>query len=226
MKVHKPLLMLQTFGSVCAVGLAQNKHLLHCKFHNEPNQHAAVLVPLIQELLSEAGININDLHGVAVVSGPGSYTGLRIGTSTAKGICWGANLPLYSVNTLDAMAESMRLAQNYAQGIYLPLLDARRLEVYMAVYTEQGPAFMPPQPFILDRDIWPFPENHNNTCFLSGDGAPKSLPYLRNFSVRNVELPHVLSGAALLLYDKVIQSAQEDLAYFEPEYLKAWGQMG
>src|SRR5262245_44697188 len=127
------ILSLETSASSCAVALHHEKALVSTLEVNEPQAHASKLAVLIHDVFKETGFHIRQLNAVAVSAGPGSYTGLRIGTSTAKGICYAYNIPLIAVNTLDVLAVSFLEQHGEKKGLLCPMIDAKRMEVYCQV---------------------------------------------------------------------------------------------
>ena len=146
-----PILLLETSTTVCSVALAGDDGILAFREINEGYAHSENITVFIEETLNEAGIKMADLAAVAVSSGPGSYTGLRIGVSTAKGICFALDKPLISVGTLDGMASGFATTRDVTKGAFLvPMIDARRMEVYCSVYDAGMSEVEPPQAKIID----------------------------------------------------------------------------
>ena len=128
------ILNIETATKNCSVALAKEGKTIFCKeIAEEGYSHAERLHVFIEEIIKEAGISLNDLSAVAVSQGPGSYTGLRIGVSAAKGLCFALDIPLISIHTLKAMATAISIEE----GVKIPLLDARRMEVYTAFYDQK-----------------------------------------------------------------------------------------
>lgn len=218
------ILNMDTATPVCSVALAKDGKLLAFREKNEKNIHAEVLTGFVEEVLAEAEVKLSNLDAIAVSMGPGSYTGLRIGVSTAKGLCYSLDKPLVGVGTIDAMAHwaAQELAGKVdKQSLYLPMIDARRMEVYGAFYNHQLEAQSEVKPHILDENSL-LEEGKNHTIVLTGDGAAKCQEL---FSER-VEIkiyPDVLSssrGMIAISEEKYQQEAFEDVAYCEPFYLK------
>ena len=189
---------------------------------NEPNKHAEKLTVFCAEVMQEAGISFTQLDGIAVSKGPGSYTGLRIGVSAAKGICFAQDLPLIEVGTLEAMACGMK-AEAQPGDLLCPMIDARRMEVYCALFDAQGNEKSPVAPLVLDElsfaDLLP-----EQGIIFSGDGMPISKELLGRFpnaifsESGNCSARHLAEPAEKKLAEKCF----EDLAYFEPFYLKTF----
>src|ERR1700753_2078700 len=146
------ILQIETATSVCSVALAKDDEVFALRPLNERNIHAEVITLFIDELFNEAGIEYDDLSAIAVSSGPVSYTGLRIGVSTAKGLCYALDKPLIAVDTLAAMAQGVidteRLLDN--KTLLCPMIDARRMEVYTALFNAAGNLVKPTAAEIID----------------------------------------------------------------------------
>ncbi|MCX6189216.1 MAG: tRNA (adenosine(37)-N6)-threonylcarbamoyltransferase complex dimerization subunit type 1 TsaB [Bacteroidetes bacterium] len=215
------ILSIETSTSNCSVALHNAAgELVGVKEHNEPNVHASQLFVFIHELLNDHKIQFSQLKAVAVSKGPGSYTGLRIGVSAAKGLCYSLNLPLLSVHTLAGMAHSAKLQMADEKAVLIPMIDARRMEVYNAVYDMNLNEVIPTQATIIDGQS--FDEFQNKACYFFGDGMPKCrdiLSFRTNwFFVEGVEASATAIG--FLAHQKYVQKQFENLAYFEPFYLK------
>ena len=210
------ILQIETATRSCSVALAQDGVLLGKKERNEANIHAASITLFVEELMQAQGKTYADLQAIAVSMGPGSYTGLRIGVSTAKGLCFGLDIPLIGISTLEAMASAKQAIVN-ADTLLCPMIDARRMEVYMALYDADMNTVEPVKAQILDEHTF---EAYNNEIIIFGDGAEKCKELYNNSKFSFVD--HVNSAADLseLAFKKYQQKDFEDLAYFEPYYLK------
>lgn len=178
--------------------------------------HAEKLHVYIEEVLKEAKINSEQLQAIAVSKGPGSYTGLRIGVSAAKGLAYALNIPLISVSTLQALAKQVEADS----GLIVPMLDARRLEVYSAIFDINNRLVRKIEAQILDENS--FEEQLNiGKVFFIGDGVAKTKTLLSHANAIFIEnkLPSADQMSALS-FDKYKKSDIEDVAYFEPYYLK------
>src|SRR6476661_4332435 len=142
------ILLLETATSVCSVAVAEDGKLLAIHEESEKNIHATHLTLFIENVMQQAGRSLSDLDAIAVSMGPGSYTGLRIGVSTAKGLCYAMDKPLIGINTLESMAA---VIANSSTSLYVPMIDARRMEVYTAVYDADLKEILPTQAMILDE---------------------------------------------------------------------------
>jgi len=217
------ILAIETATQVCSVALSVNGNTVNEISLNEKNIHASHLSPLIDTLLSESGSEYSDLSAIAVSKGPGSYTGLRIGVSTAKGLCFALNIPLISVNTLQAMA--MGLASKYRDAdeplLFCPMIDARRMEVYCSVYNKNNITIQETRAMIIEGDSFSNFLSNSKMVF-GGDGSEKCVQVLNN-NPNAVFLNDIQPSARYLLSiaNKKYQDKNfEDTAYFEHFYLK------
>lgn len=214
------LLHIETATSVCSAGLSRDGCLLALRETREPQAHAAMLTVFIRELFEEIGLKADDLDAVSYSAGPGSYTGLRIGVSTAKGICFAADKPLIAVPTLDALAFA---AVSYArEGERIaPMIDARRMEVYCNVYDYSGEPESSPRALVLDELSFTQELRKGPVWFL-GDGLKKAQPLLERHE-QACFLPEVLCSARhqVSLALRAFRAGRfEHLALSEPFYLK------
>ena len=198
------------------MSLAKNGETILCKEIAEQGySHAEKLHVFIEEILKETGIGVNDLNGIAVSKGPGSYTGLRIGVSTAKGLCYALVIPLISVDTLQVLAKKVVVKD----GLIVPMLDARRMEVYSAIFDKNYSKIKEVQAEILTENSY---ADSPETFYFIGDCQEKCKTVLTaaNFYF----LPEIVfpsaSEMSALSYKKFINNDFEDVAYFEPFYLK------
>lgn len=213
------ILHLETATTVCSVALGFEGKLIAIKEENKGFTHAEHLTLYIEEVMQMAGKSFEALDAVAVSKGPGSYTGLRIGVATAKGLSFGLNKPLIAINTLSSMATGA--AKTYKElNFFCPMLDARRMEVYTAIYNHQGEALIPTAAVILNEKYLENQLDISEILFF-GDGA---LKFKEICSHRNAKFDLDLAPSAAnmiaLSYRNYTQAQFEDLAYFEPFYLK------
>ena len=208
------IILIETSTALCSVALAENGVVTAYRESSAPKAHASLTAVFVQEVLSERGIALADCDAVCVSKGPGSYTGLRVGVSTAKGLCFGSGRPLLAVGTLDTL-----VAQ--AEGKYkyiIPMIDARRMEVYACVF-ENGAQITETEPVIVDENS--FAEYlEQGPCLFIGDGAGKCADVIKHpnahFCQCNPKASAMLSPAMKAYNEKRF----EDVAYFEPFYLK------
>lgn len=217
------ILQIETATTVCSVALTYNGNVIAVKEVNERNIHAEMITLFIQDVLVQANKKLADLDAIAVSKGPGSYTGLRIGVSTAKGLCFALDKPLIAVNTLEAMASGAIKFQSEfgADALLCPMIDARRMEVYLSLITTDGEIIVPTTAEIIQSN--PFISiAGNKKIVIFGDGAQKCREVLSG-SNNILYLPHFLNSATQLTslaWQKFNKGDFEDIAYFEPYYLK------
>lgn len=216
------LLLIETATTSCSVALVQQGQVLALKELNERNIHAEVITVFIEELFSTAGKTYQDLDAVAVSSGPGSYTGLRIGVSTAKGLCFALDKPLIGIETMQAMADGMA-AQLPADSntLLCPMIDARRMEVYTALFDAKGNRIRATSAEIIDdHSFADILQDHQILFF--GDGAEKCKASLGRYPNAKFDTEFINSAThlATTAQQKFGASEFEDVAYFEPFYLK------
>lgn len=211
------ILNIETASTNCSVSLSKEGKTIALKEDFSQNfSHAERLNLYIDEVIQQAGILPKDLDAIAVSKGPGSYTGLRIGVSTAKGLCFALNIPLISIPTLQSLA----LQITATNGIVIPMLDARRMEVYSAVYTTDNKQMRDTQAEILDEDSFSTYLEEGIVHFI-GTGVDKCQTIIQHTNAVYVErkLPSA-NNMSVLAYNKYKISDIEDVAYFEPYYLK------
>jgi len=215
------ILNIETSTPICSVALTENNTLLGIKKSEKDQDHALSLTLLIQELLGELAFNIKTLDAIAVSEGPGSYTGLRIGVSTAKGICYALNKPLIAINTLQAMALSISSNyQNEASNLFCPMIDARRMEVYCGLYDSKNKNIKPIEAMIIDNNSFNEYLNSSKIIFF-GNGSEKCTPFLTHKNTNFITGVHPLaSQMAEFSYTSFINKQFVNTAYFEPFYLK------
>lgn len=210
------ILNIETATKNCSVSLALNGDTISCKEIAEQNfSHAEKLHVLIEELLQENNCNYKDLNAIAVSQGPGSYTGLRIGVSSAKGFCYALNIPLIAIDTLELLARKV----NVAKGFIIPMIDARRMEVYSAIFNEGYVKIRNVEAEIIDKNSYLEIENE---IHLVGDGILKfkdTLTADKFIFHKDVIYPSA-NEMSLLSFEKFKKSDFVDVAYFEPYYLK------
>ena len=213
------ILNIDTSTTVCSVALAKEGKMVACKESNEGLNHSVLLGCFIDELLKENQLEVSQLDAVAVSMGPGSYTGLRIGVSLAKGICFGANIPLIAVPTLQALAQSVA-NELQEDALYCPMIDARRMEVYTAFFDVHNQTVVDTQAEIIHEGSFTELLNKQKVFFF-GNGSSKVKEIL---SVPNAHFLEGIETSArhmtLLSEQFFTQQQFVDVAYFEPFYLK------
>ena len=215
------ILLIETSTSLCSVALAVDGRVAVNRESAEPRAHAALTAPYVQEVLSEAGLRAAELDAVCVSAGPGSYTGLRVGVSTAKGICFAAGVPLLSVGTLEVLVHQARTEGWLPDGYryVIPMIDARRMEVYTAVFTPEGERLTEVEPRVIDAESFREERAAGPVLFV-GDGAGKCREALDG---ENVHFVQACPRAAAMLTPALAEFEAghfRDVAYFEPFYLK------
>ncbi len=216
------ILSIDTSTTVCSVALHQNGDLLGCYELFTEKTSSAMLTTLAGELVRQTGHALTDLHAVAVAKGPGSYTGLRIGVSTAKGLCFALDKPLLSVNTLHAMVEQVRPFYVGTDRLFCPMVDARRMEVYCAIYDQTGREIQPTRAVIIDEMAFAEQLTVRSLLFF-GDGANKcrsALTAQPNAQFLDVLIRPSARTVGVLAAQKLAVGDIENLALFEPFYLK------
>jgi tRNA threonylcarbamoyladenosine biosynthesis protein TsaB len=211
------ILCLETATKMCSVSLASDGKLLNSKSHySEKFSHAERLNGLILSVLEEVSLTVKDLDAVAVSEGPGSYTGLRIGTSTAKGLCYALNIPLIAVNSLKALAASKKGLGK----LICPLFDARRMEVYSAVFDSEMNEVQTTEAVVIDEHSYQDILDDQQVVFL-GPGAEKCIGVVQNDNATfDTDTQVSADGMVTLASERFSQGDFADLAYFEPFYLK------
>jgi len=216
-------LAIETATPVCSVALIEDNRVISLKESNESNSHSKVLTVFIQEILKEFNMDVKDLDAVVVSEGPGSYTGLRIGVSSAKGLCYAGDVPLISINTLQSMAYGVILNKDIKideSTLLCPLIDARRMEVYSALYNANGNKVRETKAEIIDESSF-MDYLEKGKVFFFGDGAEKCKEMITHPNARFLEDFSVSAAhMALQINQKFQQQQFEDVAYFEPFYLK------
>lgn len=212
------ILNIETATKNCSVALAKDGKTILCKEIAEQGySHAEKLHVFIEEILKESGVAFQDLKAIAVSQGPGSYTGLRIGVSAAKGLCYAMEIPLIAIDTLELLARQVEVES----GLIVPMIDARRMEVYSAVFDCNYKKIREVQAEIITNDS--FVETSENIYFV-GDCQEKCKTVLEreNFNF----LPEIVFPSAnqmsALSFEKFAKDQFEDVAYFEPFYLKGF----
>lgn len=219
------ILNIETATDVCSVVLSRGDKILSIRESCEGRSHASLLSVFINELFVESGLQPDDLDAVAVNMGPGSYTGLRIGVSTAKGICYGINKPLIAIPGLESMCSGMinkLLSEkvNFKETVFLPMIDARRMEVYTAFYNSDLTLREDTHASIIQHDSFDELANDRKLT-LFGSGADKLVSVLNHVNIQIIP-GFKLSALHMvpLAIEKFGKNQFEDVAYFEPNYLK------
>ena len=220
-KIMPNILHIETSTSVCSAALSSDG-VVQCHFENfDGPSHASLLGAYVKELMTFARDKSIKVDAVAVSSGPGSYTGLRIGVSEAKGLCFGLKGPLIAVHTLELLACATMFKTYFDEDVlYCPMIDARRMEVYTAVYDNALNAVRPVQACVVDENSFADLLADRRVVF-SGNGAAKCKEVIRHENAIFVDDIVPLATDMLALAERAYRQGQfEDVAYFEPFYLK------
>ena len=220
------ILCIETGTDICSVGIARDGELISLRESDEGRDHARQVGVFVDELLEEMGLQPDDLDAVAVGKGPGSYTGLRIGVSFAKGLCYGIQKPLLAIGSLDALTEVAR--EDYEAGILdiedwddavlCPMVDARRMEVYTQRFNSQGESESEVSAEIITAESFMAERASERPFVIFGNGAKKCEEVLSG--AQWVSVAPSARGLVRLAEEAYAAEKFEDIAYFEPFYLK------
>jgi len=216
------IINIETSTDVCSVSLCKDNKVVSLRENKEGLNHAKMLTLFVDELLKENKLDIKDLDAIGVSKGPGSYTGLRIGVSTAKGLCYGAQIPLIAISTLQAMSvDAINKSKNTEDDTWFcPMIDARRMEVFCAFYDKNNNIQKDISAEIIDEKSFEEILNNRKVVFF-GNGAEKcknSITHKNAIFINNIKASAV--NMAALSNESFINKQFEDVAYFEPFYLK------
>jgi len=214
------ILLIETATAVCSVALSIDGNVVFVKEENGQNLHASNLTLFIDEVVTKSGLKYSDLDSIAVSKGPGSYTGLRIGVSTAKGLCYALDKPLIAIETLEMMAAGYLIQNPDYKGLICPMIDARRMEVYTSVYDSKSNLVQPTSAKIIDESSFNDLLSQSTITFI-GDGAAKCAETLKHPNALFIDANFNSASNMAALADNVFSGKLfEDVAYFEPFYLK------
>ncbi len=216
------IIHIETATTTCSVAAGENGVLVVVRSVNDGYKHAENLLRLFEEVIKLAGWKNDELSAIAVSAGPGSYTGLRIGVSTAKGLCYALDIPLIAVSTLYSLASGFRSQFPDSDVLLCPMLDARRMEVYTALFSKNVERLKPDAPLIVEG-LESVPELLEQPIVFFGDGAEKCSDALKHphatfINSIQISAEYMVQSAIDLYHSQTF----EDLAYFEPEYLKPY----
>ena len=214
------IILIETSTSLCSAAIEQDGRIICSRETSEPRAHASMTAVFVKEMLDECGLRVQDCDAVCVSAGPGSYTGLRVGSSTAKGLCFGAGIPLLAAGTLDILVRQA-LMDGLPEGCtaIVPMVDARRMEVYCAVYSPDGKRLTEVAPCVVDAGSFSAELAAGKVLFI-GDGAAKCAPVLNSANAVTVQVNPNASAMAELAEESFQKSDFQNTAYFEPFYLK------
>lgn len=215
------IILIETSTSLCSTALVEDRKVVCERISDEPRAHASKTALFVSEMLSEKGLKVSDCDAVAVSKGPGSYTGLRVGVSTAKGLCFGAGIPMISVGTLDTLVWQALDGNMLPEGCryIIPMIDARRMEVYTGIFTPDGKQISPTVAQIIDADSFKDQLAEGPVLFI-GDGADKCKDTLTSPNARFIQCCPKAASMTHPAIDALEAKRFEDVAYFEPFYLK------
>ena len=218
-------LLIDTSTNCCSVAIADSENVLHQELKCEGYEHASLLPNFVNACLQNQKITLKNIDAIGISIGPGSYTGLRVGLSFAKALCYANQIPLITISSLEMMAFGMQQITNTQEGYYLPMIDARRMEVYTATLNEKLEWLENPVPKII-TDKFFAEKKWNRKIFAAGSGAIKlkSFEYNLDIQIINESICEAknLAFKTNLLFQ---QSSFADLAYCEPVYLKQFGEI-
>ena len=214
------LLNIDTSTETAFVSLTNNETIIAFLENDVQKEHAAFIHPAIKNIMQEAGKSFLDLDAVSVTAGPGSYTGIRVGMATAKGLCFALNKPFITLNTLEISARDV--ITNYGGDdsfLYCPMIDARRMEVYTAIYSKSGKEILSPSAVVINPETFRiYTTNNRLVVFGSGASKCKSLSSFNDvIFTENVNLPKAM---ALISYERFSANAFNDVVFSDPFYLK------
>ena len=215
------LLLIETSTEVCSVALSRGESLLCSRSNDEPKSHARIIAPMIKDILDEYSLSTKDCDAVAVSEGPGSYTGLRVGASIAKGICYGTGIPLIAVNSLEPIVHlvAAKIVDYPEDTLIVPMIDARRMEVYASIFNMKCEALSQTEAVIINEESF-MNELQNGIVVFTGDGALKCKSIITHPNAVFIESKMDASGMIIPALKKFYQGKFADVAYFEPYYLK------
>lgn len=214
------ILHIETASPVCSVALSRGGRLLSVKESAEDKSHARRLTLFISDVLAENGLTVSDLDAISLSLGPGSYTGLRIGTSVAKGLAYGSGKPLIGISTLQALAVQLAMLQPLTGALLCPMLDARRMEVYAAVYTPELVEIHPVEAVVIEPGSFSGILDRQPVWFF-GNGSNKAKEVITHPNARFADGIQLSAACQGLLAEEAFKRKDFlNTAYFEPHYLK------
>lgn len=218
--MHK-IILIETSTALCSVAIAVDGKIVGSRESDAPKAHASLTSLFIKELLDEQGLFVKDCDAVCISSGPGSYTGLRVGASTAKGLCFASGIPLIACGTLDLLAAQAHDTKSIPADCkyIIPMVDARRMEVYSAKFSPEGKRLSEVEAVVVDENSFAEELSQGAVLFI-GDGAAKCADVIKSENAHFVQTyPH--ASALLKLATEALEAGDfQDCAYFEPFYLK------
>lgn len=212
------ILSLDTSTKVCSVALHEDGVLIASQAYHLQKSHSSLLPSIIEQLMDNVEMSLSDVHAIALSAGPGSYTGLRIGTATAKGLAFTLGVPMVAVSSLDSMFEQVAPMVS-SESVLLPMIDARRMEVFCLARRANGESLWNPRPLIVDENS--FSEFGGEDLYFFGNGSDKFQEMFPTVKfIDNIHPSAACMGE--LAYQRFSNQQFEDLAYYEPDYLKEY----
>lgn len=216
------ILSIESSSEVCSVALHSIGKLISIKESSEKNNHSKTLATFVATILDENKLSVFDLAAISVSGGPGSYTGLRIGVSLAKGLCYASGKPLIQVNSLKSLAFKIKteISNVSKNTVFIPMIDARRMEVYLETFDCNLNSLSPAIPVIIDKEFFNS-LNNEKIYYIGGNGAFKIDKKNLNDTVKKIEnISFSADSIGVIAYEKFINNEFENIAEFEPLYLK------
>lgn len=213
------ILNIDTATEIATVGISEGTTVLASETSETPMKHASFVQPAIEKLLGDLSLSLSVMDAIAITAGPGSYTGLRVGMASAKGICYALNKPLILLNTLEVMATASIRQSNAENVLHCPMIDARRMEVFTGLYRNNLTSVIPPAAMVLSDDSF-MEYLVKNKIIFSGSGSPKLAAILTSEHALFSTVERDTVDLAILANTYYLQNRFADLAYSEPFYLK------
>lgn len=216
-------LAIETATDTCSVCVAKDQEIIAIKEKHEFKSHSQFLTIMIDEAINEAAIKKTDIDAIIISDGPGSYTGLRIGASTAKGLCYALDIPLIKVSTLQSLAWAVTQTREVKEEEIIPMIDARRMEVFAASYDKEANEMIGTRSLILDEELVK-EELNNKSIIFCGNGTEKcTKEYPKSEQHQYSDIVKTSSKYLIALGIEQFKKNQiEDIAYYEPNYHKEW----
>lgn len=214
------ILHIETATDICSLALSKGAVMVDLLEKANTRDHASILTVMVDELMSRNRLKMHHLNAVVLSEGPGSYTSLRVGMSTAKGICYGLGIPMIAINTLESMAEGAKREDTGCELI-CSMIDARRMEVYASVFDRKGNMLLDNQAIILEEGLFDTYLEDYSGILLCGNGAQKAREVFQGQNYRFSDLKHSAKFLIELGFSHYVKNKFVDLAYFSPNYIKS-----
>jgi tRNA threonylcarbamoyladenosine biosynthesis protein TsaB len=215
------ILNIDTAIETAGVSISKNGNVQSFLINTIQKDHASFLHNAIKKVLADAALKMEEVSAIAVTHGPGSYTGIRVGMSAAKGLCYALTKPLITISTLEALAKAaINVSNNISDtSLFCPMIDARRMEVYTALYDHNMKEVMPPNAMIIDENSF-HRQLQKNECFFFGSGATKFKNLINSVNARFISNLDIIPSMAQLSFEKFQRNELANIAYAEPLYIK------